>query len=224
MQADTRPKPYVIVVGVDYSETGALAVQRAFELAADQPLAEVHMVNVCRSYGPMVYVDLPQTIRTVTLDEAAEQLKSYADRMVREFREARGERGAGGFQRAVTHLRIEVPATEIAQLASDLDADLVVVGTHGRRGLTRVLLGSVAEAVVRLAPCPVLIVRPKRPEAQLPSIQPPCPACMEARRQSGGSELWCETHRQRHGRRHTYHYADRNVESRPPAALLTELR
>jgi nucleotide-binding universal stress UspA family protein len=48
----------------------------------------------------------------------------------------------------------------IAQLASDIEADLVVVGTHGHRGLERLLLGSVAENVVRLAPCPVLVVRP----------------------------------------------------------------
>jgi hypothetical protein len=107
-------------------------------------------------------------------------------------------------------LRLESPAHEIAQLASDLEADLVVVGTHGRRGASRLLLGSVAEGVVRLAPCAVLVVRPKAPpDVEAPKIEPPCPRCLEARRASGGKELWCEQHQQRHGRRHTYHSVDR---------------
>ena len=51
------------------------------------------------------------------------------------------------------------PATEILQLARVLDSHLVVLGTHGRRGLDRLLLGSVAEQVLRRAPCPVLTAR-----------------------------------------------------------------
>ena len=56
---------------------------------------------------------------------------------------------------------LDTPAFEIAQLATDLEADLVIVGTHGRRALSRLVLGSVAEVAVRLAPCPVLVMRPK---------------------------------------------------------------
>jgi nucleotide-binding universal stress UspA family protein len=51
------------------------------------------------------------------------------------------------------------PATAILQVARDSKADLIVMGTHGRTGLGRVLMGSVAEAVVRKAPCPVLTVK-----------------------------------------------------------------
>jgi nucleotide-binding universal stress UspA family protein len=54
------------------------------------------------------------------------------------------------------------PADAIVRLAQDRQADLIVMGTHGRTGLQHVLLGSVAEKVVRLAPCPVLTVRYKR--------------------------------------------------------------
>ena len=50
------------------------------------------------------------------------------------------------------------PAYELVSAAQDANADLIVVGTHGRRGVSRALLGSVAEKVVRLAPCPVLTV------------------------------------------------------------------
>ena len=51
------------------------------------------------------------------------------------------------------------PATAIVQLAEDENADFLVIGTHGRTGLTRLLMGSVAEAVVRHAKCPVLTIK-----------------------------------------------------------------
>ena len=51
------------------------------------------------------------------------------------------------------------PATEIVRIAEEEQAELIVLGTHGRTGLSRILMGSVAEAVVRHAPCPVLIYR-----------------------------------------------------------------
>ncbi len=54
------------------------------------------------------------------------------------------------------HLLAGDPATEIAHLAEELAVDMIMMGTHGRTGLTRLLLGSVAEEVVRRAPCPVM--------------------------------------------------------------------
>ena len=61
------------------------------------------------------------------------------------------------------------PAAVIVQAAADRAVDLIVLGTHGRHGLEHLMLGSVAEAVVRTAPCPVLTVRSHVPErAQLP--------------------------------------------------------
>jgi len=61
--------------------------------------------------------------------------------------------------KARTVVRTGTPHQEIVALATDERADLVVIGTHGRSGLNRALLGSVADRVVRLAPCPVLTVR-----------------------------------------------------------------
>ena len=56
-------------------------------------------------------------------------------------------------------LRTGVPHEEVVALATDEVADLLVIGTHGRGGMSRVLLGSVADRVLRFAPCPVLTVR-----------------------------------------------------------------
>ncbi len=53
------------------------------------------------------------------------------------------------------------PASEIVKAAKDWPADLIVIGSHGRGGLTRALMGSVAEGVMRQAPCPVLVARAK---------------------------------------------------------------
>ncbi|HEV3435836.1 MAG TPA: universal stress protein [Gemmata sp.] len=57
-------------------------------------------------------------------------------------------------------VRVGSPAGEIVAVANDLKVDLVCIGTHGRGGLAHFLLGSVAEKVVRQAPCPVLTIRP----------------------------------------------------------------
>ncbi len=207
--AQTSSKPYVIVVGADFSEASELAVDKAFQLAAGQSPAEVHLINVVQTYGPQVAYEMPvdaSALAVLTINEARSRFAKYADAALARFSEGKSARPQF---RVVTHVRFDAIADEIAQLAADLEADLVVVGTHGRRGLSRVLLGSSAEATVRLAPCPVLVVRPKALPEQLPRIEPPCPRCLEARRASGGSELWCEQHRERHGQRHTYSQRDR---------------
>ncbi|RMH17320.1 MAG: universal stress protein [Acidobacteria bacterium] len=63
------------------------------------------------------------------------------------------------------------PAPEIVGYASEHHSDLIVIGTHGRRGLRRFLLGSVAEEVVRLAPCPVLTVRGTEEQPRLKALE-----------------------------------------------------
>jgi nucleotide-binding universal stress UspA family protein len=202
-------KPYIIVVGVDFSEASELALRRAFELAAERPNSELHLVNVVQTYGPQVTYEMPMdggALTVLTIAEARKRFRTYTDDALQRFLK---EHDGKPVSRVVAHVRFDAIANEIAQLASDLEADLVVVGTHGRRGLSRMLLGSSAEATVRLAPCPVLVVRPKSLPDPGPAIEPPCPRCVEARRETHGSELWCEQHRERHGQRHTYHQRDR---------------
>jgi nucleotide-binding universal stress UspA family protein len=198
-------KPFVVVVGVDYSETGDLAFQRAVALCQAEPLASLHVINV----APMVLAagDIEQALIPDPEKRSADveaRLLGYVDKRVGALR----SEGQKLPQRILAHVRWDMPGEEIAQLAADLEADLVVVGTHGRRGLSRVMMGSVAELVVRLAPCPVLVVRPKG-VVEVPAIEPPCPECLETRKASEGAQYWCEPHSQRHGQRHTYHGHDR---------------
>lgn len=207
-------QPYVILAAVDYSTASDLALERALELASEKRSAAVHVVNVLPVYQAGSAVDSQGTEGAwagtlPSVNDAAEQLRVYAQRRVDTFRSEHPDMDLTFLDSVVAHQRVDVPSEEIARLASELDADLIVVGTHGRRGLSRLLLGSVAEGTVRLAPCPVLVVRPKtQPEAE-PAIEPACPRCVETRRQTHGAELWCEQHRQRHGERHTYHQGDR---------------
>jgi nucleotide-binding universal stress UspA family protein len=199
----------IIIVGVDFSESSELAVQQAFMAAAQRKDAEVHLINVVQTYGAQVSYEMPvdaSALTVLTITEARSRLRQYADQALERFL---AQNPDCGFSKVVAHLRFDAIAEEIAQLAADLEADLVVVGTHGRRGLSRLLLGSTAEATVRLAPCPVLVVRPKAVQQVGPSIEPPCERCVAARRESAGAELWCEQHRERHGQRHTYHQRDR---------------
>jgi hypothetical protein len=153
----------------------------------------------------------------VNLEQAAQQLQTYVNAELAKFVEKYPR--AATFQRVHTHQRLGAVADEIAELASDLEADLVVVGTHSRRGVERLLLGSVAERVVRIAPCPVVVVRTKQ-DSSIPKIQPPCPYCVAERKKTNGEELWCQTHRERHVRAHAYHYVHRNsAESTHPLTV-----
>jgi nucleotide-binding universal stress UspA family protein len=202
MTMTKAPNARTIVVGVDYSETGDLALNRAFELASAEPEIELHVLHVtdvlaappAEDFGPL------------NARESA-RLAKHTSTKLHEFLEQHPERKPP--RRVVSHIRVNEAASEIAQLAADLEADLVLVGTHGRRAVARLFLGSVAEVVVRLAPCPVLVVRPKAFGAPVPRIEPPCPRCVQARKDSAGAEFWCGQHRERHGQRHTYHQGDR---------------
>jgi len=216
MTQTTEPSnPYLILVGIDYSVASELALERALELAVANANRELHVVHVAPDY------DLPPNDGTETDlvanaappdQKAFRELETYVGISVGAFEKKRN--GTPSPQlRVVCHLRTHAPDQEIAQLASDLQADLVVVGVHGRGAVTRFFLGSVAEAVTRLAPCPVLVFRQKGLPPEYPKIEPPCPHCLAARVESKGAQFWCGQHRERHGQRHTYHQTDRMSES-----------
>ncbi len=147
----------VVVVGMDFSELGHRALDEALALAQTRPATQLHVVHVASGYGPMLRIDLPDDVRTVSPKEAEAFVKEYIARQVTEWATKSGHAGVA----AEAHLRVGAASEEVVKLAADLSADLIVLGTHGRTGMTRLLLGSVAEAIVRKAGCPVLIVRPK---------------------------------------------------------------
>ncbi len=205
-------KPYVVVVGSDFSAQAARALQTAYQQAKVHAPAELHVVHASLAIGG--HVDSAVGVESSfaglvgapveTLEELQAELVRHLDAQLPQLP---GFRDSG--VRVVAHALLEIPLFAITQLAEALQADLIVVGSHGRHGVARWLLGSVAEAVVRQAACPVLVVPPLPHELSAPAVQPPCAQCVEARQQSSGAEQWCAAHRVRHGRRHVYHQGDR---------------
>jgi nucleotide-binding universal stress UspA family protein len=144
----------VFVVGVDFSEFADAALREAYELTKLQSGAELHAVHVVSTRALMTFDDGP-LVSPPDLDAIAPKLEQH----VRDRLMLRNEAPSAS-PRIVTHLRAGDAAREIAQLAADLDAGAIVVGTHGRRGIVRMMLGSVAEKVLRYATCPVIVVSP----------------------------------------------------------------
>jgi nucleotide-binding universal stress UspA family protein len=142
----------VIVVGVDFSPSSERALEEAFRLAM-APDASIHLAHVASGTATDLVLDMLEGERRVDFDEAQRHLEGYG----------RSRAAAAGFPvaRVHAHVRLGSPAHELVELANLVDADLVVVGTHGRTGLGRLLVGSVAEAAVKKARCPVLVVREK---------------------------------------------------------------
>lgn len=205
-------KPYILLVGVDFSDLSDRALQEAFAQASQRANAEIHVLSALPavasenpSYPASVYAALDET---AILNAALEKLRAHVDLQLQQFRVQHPK--APLAYRVISHAIVDTAAHAIVQLSSDLGADLIVIGTHNRRGLERLLLGSVAEGTVRNTPCPVLVI-PAPPEPdQAVTIEPPCPACVQTRTRSASKEFWCEQHRERHGRRHTYHQSERS--------------
>ncbi len=139
--------PRHILVPHDFSETAEHALGYAVELA--QKLgARITVVHVCElpSYGYPDGVALTAEITSNIRAAASGALEATAARARRPGLEVQ------------TLLRDGVAWSEIDASAQKVRADLIVIGTHGRHGLARALLGSVAEKIVRTSPCPVLTV------------------------------------------------------------------
>lgn len=204
-------KPYVLVAGTDFSEEATRALRVACGQALQHAPAELHVVYACMAVNPDPSVSLAPVagftgLPVLTMEEQRQGLTTYLDAELAKLPEL-----AKAHVRVFGHVLVETPSIGITRLASDLGADLIVIGTHGLHGIARWLLGSVAEGVVRQAQCPILVVPPEPGKLAVPAIEPPCPRCVAARQASQGAEMWCEQHRERHGRRHTYYQTDRGA-------------
>jgi len=184
----------VVLVGIDLSPPSHEILQAAVAIAARTP-TELHMVHVMPLASGEA-LGASRADRDLGYASQIEQARAELDRFAMEVPDS--------VRHIAGHLRVGSPDVEIAQLASDIGADMIVVGTHGRKGWDRLLLGSVAESLVRHAPCPVLTWRPKAVPAWN-QIAPPCAECVAKQKETGRANLWCETHAQRHARAHTYY-------------------
>ncbi|ELY57509.1 universal stress protein [Natronolimnohabitans innermongolicus] len=141
-----------VLVPIDDSDPSGDAIDHARAQYDDATITLVHVLEADHPYGP------PRS------DADIGGFEEY----VREFYEDRGDNN-GVLERALTlaaddpnvrtELRSGSPDRKIVDLAEESDVDLIVVGSHGRTGASRVLLGSVAEKIARRSPVPVTIVR-----------------------------------------------------------------
>ena len=139
-----------ILVPTDFSLTSAAALLFAIELA-DRLAARLDLLNVIDYPGTAAEGDYPIAILETMQNAAHDRLRRLLTKQ--DVEDLQPDYAT----------RIGLPAEEIVQFAHEHAIDLIVMGTHGREGVMRVVLGSVAETVVRRAPCPVLTVHhPKR--------------------------------------------------------------
>ena len=133
-----------ILCPIDFDQNSFRALEIAFELAREGK-ARLNLVHVV-PIPPAPDVALP----LLEMETAART------RLERIARERVGRRA--GYEIDVT---TGEPAVEILRAAKRLGIDLIVMATHGRKGFTHLILGSVAEHITRVAPCPVMTISPK---------------------------------------------------------------
>ena len=141
-----------ILVAVDGSETSLRALDEALQLAHDAggQLQPLFVVDV-----PVMAYDVPAYDPTYVRNALIEEATQVTDDAMTRMRRA----GVAGTPRIV---EADPVADDVAhciqRAAADFKADVVVIGTHGRRGFQRMVLGSVAERFLRIAQCPVLMI------------------------------------------------------------------
>ncbi len=140
-----------ILVPIDFSHHAQEAVRWAVDLARRYDALSLVLVHV---NPPIPWPALPDGMPVMT----GELLTQIRTDLAAALERVRRDVAAAGVP-VDTALLDGVPSTEIVELARRGGFDLVVMGTHGRTGIKHALLGSVAEKVVRKAPCPVLTVR-----------------------------------------------------------------
>ncbi|MBI3862441.1 MAG: universal stress protein [Planctomycetia bacterium] len=138
-----------LLLPVDFSEPCLKATEYAVSLA-HRFQAALHLLHVIED--PVVYLPMFESYPLPT----REQFETYAQVRLDNWIPAQDSEGL----RLETHFRHGAPHIEVIDYAEDSQVDLIIMGTHGRGIAAHLLLGSVAEKVVRRAPCPVLTVHP----------------------------------------------------------------
>lgn len=138
----------------DFSDLSKAAEKAACDLA-DQFGAELHVLHVLHDF----FLTMPQTAAALLIPpKALDDVITYAEEEIQKIPSPVWTAG----KKVTRAVRIGSTWDTIVQYAKEYAIDLIVMGSHGRTGLSHVLLGSVAERVVQHAPCSVLTVRPDR--------------------------------------------------------------
>ena len=149
-----------ILIAIDFSENSNYAFAYALTLAKkfESELVIMHVIN-----EP---VDLRGFyVPHVAFDQLEKEIEEGATKMMEKF----GRESLGDFTNYKTTLATGTPYEEIIKKATEVDASLIVIGTHGRTGLDHIIFGSTAERVVRGATCPVLTIRLPSEEQAVPA-------------------------------------------------------
>lgn len=136
-----------ILIATDGSKRTQSAVETGLQIASDHK-SKVYAIYVVDT---VTFTSIPMD---VTWENMYQLLKDEGEEAVGRVKSA-----AGPGLDVETRVLEGNPALEITKFAKDNDLDLIVVGTLGKSGIDRLLLGSVAEKVVRIAPCPVLVIK-----------------------------------------------------------------
>ena len=153
-----------ILVPTDFSETADAALDYAV-LLANRFGASLHLLHVIddpfvtEGLAAEAYIAEAPAMRSAMLRDAQDRL----EHRVAPIRQASEIEATAGIARVYAEVLFCRGGKTIAEYAASHRADLIVMGTHGRTGVAHLLLGSVAERLVRIAPCPVLSVRHRKP-------------------------------------------------------------
>lgn len=189
----TARHPIQVVVAFDFSPSSEQALRQAVDLVARET---VHVLHIAAVLDPHDRVTIAGQHESPTYETADKVQKLILERVAAAFAGRPTEEAVQFF----VHARIGKAATEILALASEVGADLIFIGSHGKTGIERILLGSVSERVVREAKCPVTVARQKTyPDVDLLKV----------------TEF--EHARTPHREPHVYSYTNRQIIMRPNA-------
>lgn len=148
-----------ILLPTDFSKLSATATMYACELAT-KFAAELHLLHTLEILPDAT----PDFVMGLALPRYIHESKAAAEKSLAAVLDPQWSKG-----KTVISAVVEgSPQVEIIRYARQQNIDLIVLSTHGRTGLTHVLMGSVAESVVRTAPCPVLTMRPEGHQFVMP--------------------------------------------------------
>lgn len=148
-----------ILLPTDFSKLSSSATKYACELA-EKFNAELHLLHVFQ----IQTISTPDLAMSLALPSLIQESRVAAEKSLAAFLDPKWKDG-----RTVVAAVVQGPPfVEIIRYAREKDIDLIVLSTHGRTGLIHALMGSVAEKVVRKAPCPVLTVRPEGHQFVMP--------------------------------------------------------